>query len=99
MVTYGAMARQPVTVPASIFIFKDITLHGFWLSIWNEKFPEEKAAMVEEILKWTADGKFKDIPVEKTVWKYDTPESEVLNAIKKSGQSFAAKQVFEFDTN
>lgn len=31
-VTYGAMALQPVSLPASLLIFKDITFKGFWLS-------------------------------------------------------------------
>ena len=32
MVTYGGMSLQPVTLPTSLFIFKDLTLRGFWLS-------------------------------------------------------------------
>ena len=31
-VTYGGMSMQPVTLPASLLIFKDITFWGFWLS-------------------------------------------------------------------
>ncbi|KNG49589.1 nad(P)-binding protein [Stemphylium lycopersici] len=29
-VTYGAMSKQPLTIPASMLIFKDIHFHGFW---------------------------------------------------------------------
>ncbi|PHT68837.1 putative trans-2-enoyl-CoA reductase, mitochondrial [Capsicum annuum] len=35
MVTYGGMSREPVTVSTSNFIFKDITLKGFWLQEWK----------------------------------------------------------------
>ncbi|XP_043850793.1 enoyl-[acyl-carrier-protein] reductase, mitochondrial [Dromiciops gliroides] len=35
MVTYGGMAKQPVTASASSFIFKDIKLRGFWMSQWK----------------------------------------------------------------
>jgi trans-2-enoyl-CoA reductase len=33
-VTYGAMARQPLTFPSSVFLFKNIQVKGFWLSKW-----------------------------------------------------------------
>lgn len=36
VVTYGGMSKQPLTVPTGAFIFKDITLSGFWLSRWLE---------------------------------------------------------------
>jgi mitochondrial enoyl-[acyl-carrier protein] reductase / trans-2-enoyl-CoA reductase len=32
LVTYGAMAKQPVTVPAPLLIFKDVRVRGFWCS-------------------------------------------------------------------
>jgi mitochondrial enoyl-[acyl-carrier protein] reductase / trans-2-enoyl-CoA reductase len=32
LVSYGAMSMQPVTVPASLLIFKDVRVRGFWLS-------------------------------------------------------------------
>ncbi|OIS95673.1 putative trans-2-enoyl-coa reductase, mitochondrial [Nicotiana attenuata] len=35
MVTYGGMSKEPVTVSTSYFIFKDITLKGFWLQEWK----------------------------------------------------------------
>ena len=41
IVTYGGMARQPVSVPTGTLIFKNIAARGFWLSKWLAK---EKAA-------------------------------------------------------
>lgn len=32
MVTYGAMSKQPVMIPAPLLIFKDIRVRGFWMS-------------------------------------------------------------------
>jgi mitochondrial enoyl-[acyl-carrier protein] reductase / trans-2-enoyl-CoA reductase len=32
MVTYGGMSMQPVVVPTSLLIFKDLRLRGFWMS-------------------------------------------------------------------
>ena len=46
MVTYGAMARQPVKVPNGFLIFKDVRLRGYWLSRWLESAP---AAEVRDV--------------------------------------------------
>jgi hypothetical protein len=32
LVTYGGMSMKPVTLPTSLFIFKDLHARGFWLS-------------------------------------------------------------------
>ncbi len=32
MVTYGGMSMQPVSVPTSLLIFKDLRVRGFWMS-------------------------------------------------------------------
>lgn len=32
MVTYGAMSQQPLSIPPSLLIFKDLRLRGFWLT-------------------------------------------------------------------
>jgi trans-2-enoyl-CoA reductase len=98
VVTYGAMARQPVTLSASALIFKDIHAHGFWVSRWSDKHPEEKKKMVEEIFGLVQAGEFKDVPVEKTLWKDDTKEEELIAAVERSGQGFGGKkQVFVFE--
>lgn len=51
VVTYGAMSNQPITVPASSFIFKNLTMRGFWLERWNKEHSlEERKAMYDHIL-------------------------------------------------
>ena len=32
VVTYGGMSMQPVSIPTSLLIFKDLQFRGFWLS-------------------------------------------------------------------
>lgn len=50
VVTYGAMARKPITVPASLMLFKDIKLRGFWLSKWLETHSAaERDAMYQQV--------------------------------------------------
>lgn len=37
MVTYGGMSREPVIVPTSSLIFKDLQFRGFWMTRWKEQ--------------------------------------------------------------
>eukprot|EP01113_Clastostelium_recurvatum_P039307 TRINITY_DN598_c0_g1_i2.p1 TRINITY_DN598_c0_g1~~TRINITY_DN598_c0_g1_i2.p1 ORF type:complete len:368 (-),score=109.35 TRINITY_DN598_c0_g1_i2:39-1115(-) len=47
LVTYGGMSRQPVSIPTSLLIFKDIKLRGFWLTRWvKEHSSSERTAML-----------------------------------------------------
>ena len=39
LVSYGAMAKQPLSIPISLFIFKNLTCHGFWQSRWYSQKP------------------------------------------------------------
>lgn len=41
-VTYGAMARRPLTVPNGLLIFKDLQLRGLWITKWIEGAPQEE---------------------------------------------------------
>lgn len=36
-VTYGAMARKPLTVPNGLLIFRDLRLRGLWVSRWLDQ--------------------------------------------------------------
>ncbi len=38
-VTYGAMGRKPLTIPNGLLIFKDIRIHGLWVTRWIENAP------------------------------------------------------------
>lgn len=50
VVTYGAMARKPITIPASLMLFKDIRLRGFWLSKWLETHSNaDRDAMYQQV--------------------------------------------------
>mgnify|MGYP007125574539 FL=1 len=36
------MARKPITVPSSPFLFKNITFKGFWLQKWLDTHTEQE---------------------------------------------------------
>ena len=59
LVTYGGMARRPVTVPTSALLFKDIKLRGFWLTAWNEQHPEQRAQSLEHLISLVAEEKLR----------------------------------------
>jgi trans-2-enoyl-CoA reductase len=57
LVTYGAMARQPLNLPNGLLIFKDLILRGFWVSQWYRRAPvSEVTALLTRLLDWMADG-------------------------------------------
>jgi trans-2-enoyl-CoA reductase len=40
-ITYGAMARKPLTVPNGLLIFRDLRLRGLWVSRWLDAASRE----------------------------------------------------------
>jgi len=52
LVSYGAMSKQPLSLPTSLFIFKNLTSHGYWQSRWYqsaslEQIQEQMEYLVE----------------------------------------------------
>lgn len=96
-VTYGAMSKQPLTLPASLLIFKDIHFHGFWVSKWSDKHPEEKKRTVEDVLGMIRRGEFKDTPMDEIVWDWETKEQELVGKVKDTLEGYReGKGVFVF---
>ena len=57
MVTYGGMAKQPVTVPVSAFIFRDVRLRGFWMTQWKKDHDKQSmASMVDTLCQMVQKG-------------------------------------------
>lgn len=58
LVTYGGMSKQPVTIPTSTLIFKDLKSRGFWMSEWIKTHSkEEREAMLSELADLAKSGK------------------------------------------
>jgi len=50
MVTYGGMAKQPLSVPQDLLTEKQLNLKGFWISKWyDEHSLEERSKMLHEL--------------------------------------------------
>ncbi|KAJ9506583.1 hypothetical protein QJQ45_018520 [Haematococcus lacustris] len=58
LVTYGGMSMQPVTIPTSLLIFKDLQFKGFWLSgrFAREQGAVKRAASLDYLAKLAAQG-------------------------------------------
>lgn len=92
MVTYGGMSKKPITVSTSAFIFKELSLKGFWLQKWiSSDKTDECREMTDYLLGLIREGKL----------KYDmelTPFNEFHVALDKSLGKLGSqpKQVIKF---
>ena len=60
LVNYGAMSGEPCQISPASFVFRDITLRGFWLSKWFTRASvPERMALFGEVARLIADGTLK----------------------------------------
>lgn len=80
LVTYGGMSREPLTVPTSVFIFKNISLRGFWMTQWHKNNSNTSAQkdMYEDLFDLIRQGKLK-APLHKII-----PLSQYKEAISNT---------------
>ncbi|MGH0153485.1 UNVERIFIED_CONTAM: hypothetical protein FKN15_058350 [Acipenser sinensis] len=76
MVTYGGMSKQPVAVPVSALIFKDVKLRGFWVTQWKRDHAHDREkvqAMISALCQLFLQGKL-STPASTKVpfWDYQT---------------------------
>lgn len=94
MVTYGGMSRDPVTIPTSAFIFKNLSFYGFWMTAWTEKASKtEKNEMFQNVISMMCENKLKG-PVYKMV-KFENYEDALSNALSVKGFT-GCKYILDF---
>jgi trans-2-enoyl-CoA reductase len=58
LVSYGAMSKEPLSLPTSLFIFKNLTCYGFWQTRWyNKKSLEKRQELFDTLTALMRDGK------------------------------------------
>lgn len=58
LVSYGAMSKQPLSLPTSLFIFKNLKAHGFWQSRWyKDKSQSEREGLMHRLAQLMLDNK------------------------------------------
>jgi NADPH:quinone reductase-like Zn-dependent oxidoreductase len=82
LVNYGRMSGEPCIVEPEAFIFRDLTMRGFWLARWFRHTPEQqRAALVGELAGLIATGTL-HAPIHAT---YDVSEIRDAVAAAASG--------------
>uniref|UniRef100_A0A915HNB7 Alcohol dehydrogenase-like C-terminal domain-containing protein n=1 Tax=Romanomermis culicivorax TaxID=13658 RepID=A0A915HNB7_ROMCU len=92
LVSYGGMSKQPLQIPVGPLIFKNIELHGFWMTKWKlePKNATKMSQMVDFMVDFVQKGKL-------VVQEYETVGLEdFAKAIDRSMQGFNKKQIFVF---
>ncbi len=57
VVNYGAMSGMPCTISPGSFVFRDVTLRGFWLAFWfRQASVERQRALFTELATQIATG-------------------------------------------
>lgn len=93
IVTYGAMARQPLRIPNGLLIFKNLSWRGFWITKWYQGAPpEEIDAMFAQLFPLVQSGALVS-PIE-CVYGID----EALDAVKHAqGSRRSGKILLRFN--
>ena len=65
-VTFGAMARRPLTVPNGLLIFKGLQLRGLWITKWIEGAPRQELDEAYGRLAGLMLGGSMKVPVDST---------------------------------
>eukprot|EP00274_Cyanoptyche_gloeocystis_P003579 CAMPEP_0196652470 /NCGR_PEP_ID=MMETSP1086-20130531/1768_1 /TAXON_ID=77921 /ORGANISM="Cyanoptyche gloeocystis , Strain SAG4.97" /LENGTH=345 /DNA_ID=CAMNT_0041983037 /DNA_START=66 /DNA_END=1103 /DNA_ORIENTATION=- len=87
MVTYGGMSKKPVTIPTSSFIFKDVTLRGFWLSHWiDQHSTADRVAMMSTLLPLIKSGELK-------LWMERKPFNKFEAALAQAREGYRDRKI------
>jgi NADPH2:quinone reductase len=80
-VAFGSMSGEPMQLEPGPFLFKQVTLEGFWLSKQNQPAPERWAALVRELVGHVAAGRL-ELPVAAVF-----PLARAADAVAASGSA------------
>ena len=79
LVTYGAMARQPLKIPNGLLIFRNLEFKGFWASRWLRSLPPARATkMWDGLASLSVRGKLR-VPIHRVF-----PLPDLLSAVQEA---------------
>jgi NADPH:quinone reductase-like Zn-dependent oxidoreductase len=83
LVSYGRMCGEPCAIRADAFVFRDLTLRGFWLVNWFRRTPEhQRRVLLDEIAGLITMGRL-HAPIHAI---YDVSEVKKAAASAASGE-------------
>ncbi|KAH3900941.1 probable Probable trans-2-enoyl-CoA reductase, mitochondrial [Saccharomycodes ludwigii] len=71
MLTYGGMSKQPVILPTSLLIFKNIQCLGFWVTENGKQNPQSKVDAIEKLLPLYTEGIIKSPKNDLNILEWD----------------------------
>lgn len=84
MLTYGGMSYQPVILPTSLHIFKNVTSAGFWVTELLKGNPSLKRETVDRVVEWYENGELADVPSHENAFKEGDLAQFVVDAVANS---------------
>ena len=90
LVTYGAMSNSPMSVPFGLQVFKDITLHSYWMTRWTKQ--HARSSLEDEMFGKLADY-FKSGELTPTPHR----ENSFYDFADALDNAFSKKQLFVVD--
>ena len=99
LVTYGAMSKQPFSVPAGLLIFQDLAMRGFMMNQWYEAHSrDERKTLMDDLVRWYEEGSL--LPPPSTIVEFAQGESaedmtaKAREAVHKSMEGFGNQKTF-----
>ncbi|KAJ7439851.1 NAD(P)-binding protein [Mycena latifolia] len=87
LVSYGAMSKEPLSLPTSLFIFKNLTTVGFWQSRWYQTHTrQDKENLMKTLVDLVAQGKLK------------APEHKILSITAEDSDQVAGQKIRDIIT-
>ena len=98
LLTYGGMSMKPVSLPTSLFIFKNLTAKGFWITGNIKRVPNSRIETINEVIKMMEAGelneqKYNETPVDIASLDDEKLLEIYVNAVKGSK---SGKQIIHF---
>ncbi|KAG5519199.1 hypothetical protein PMAC_002287 [Pneumocystis sp. 'macacae'] len=97
LITYGAMSRQPLSISSGSLIFKNIHLHGFWLTKYIKTYPEKELEILNNIIEYIKNGFLKELLCDKVYLDETLSDSKYMEMFKKALENKQRKQVLIFN--
>lgn len=99
LISYGAMSKQPLSLPVSLFIFKNLTCHGYWLRRWySESTPEDREKVMAELVNLMKEKKVTSIilvfhTTSLLRFQLVAPEHEIVTITVQESDDMASKKI------
>lgn len=100
LLTYGGMSMKPVILPTSLFIFKNLTAKGFWITGNIKRFPNSRIDTINEVIKMIENGDLVEPHYNEKIVKLAEikDDDEFLGTFVKSFiESKQGKQLIKFE--